>query len=30
MAYYTHFTQEERIMLSALKRRGLTQEEIAR
>lgn len=30
MASYQHFTQEERILLSALKRRGLTQPEIAR
>lgn len=30
MASYCHFTQEERIMLSALKKRGFTQEEIAR
>ena len=29
MAHYAHFTQEERIILSALKRKGLTQEEIA-
>lgn len=30
MASYHHFIQEERIVLSALKRKGLTQEEIAR
>jgi transposase, IS30 family len=30
MASYTQFTQEERIMLSTLSRRGLTQVEIAR
>ena len=30
MASYAHFTQEERIILSALSRRGLTQTEIAR
>lgn len=30
MASYKQFSQEERIMLSALKRRGLTQEEIGR
>ena len=30
MASYHHFTQEDRIMLSTLRRRGLTQEEIAR
>lgn len=30
MESYCHFTQEERILLSALKRRGLTQLEIAR
>lgn len=30
MASYSHFTQEDRIMLSSLKRRGLTQSEIAR
>lgn len=30
MASYQHFTQEERIMLSTLKRRGLTQQEMAR
>lgn len=30
MVSYNHFTQEQRIMLSVLKRRGLTQKEIAR
>ena len=30
MVSYTHFTQEERVILSALSRRGLTQTEIAR
>lgn len=30
MGSYIHFTQQDRIMLSALRRRGLTQEDIAR